>query len=274
MNYRHAFHAGNFADVVKHAVLALVIEALKRKDRAFFALDTHAGVGVYDLSGPEATKTGEWRDGIGRLLDQPDPPPQLTPYLSVTERLGSWAYPGSPEVIRALARPQDRIVLAELHPEDHAALKRRYGDDERVSVHHRDAYEALKAMLPPHERRGVVLIDPPFEEKDEFDKVKRGLAEALKRFPTGHYIVWYPIKGPEPVEAFLRDLTAMKPPSLLCAELRTTLTNLHYRLNGCGLALINPPWRLDEDLAMLLPWLANALAPEGGQSLDWIIRPS
>ncbi|MCR6629009.1 MAG: 23S rRNA (adenine(2030)-N(6))-methyltransferase RlmJ [Magnetospirillum sp.] len=276
MNYRHAYHAGNFADVQKHAILALVIEQLKRKDGAFRYVDTHAGIGAYDLSSVQAEKTGEWRDGIGRVLAEPDPPTELEPYLRAVEAVnpggGVLHYPGSPAVAAALARPVDRLALCELHPEDAAALRRRFAADARVGVHHMDGYTALKAMLPVPERRGLVLIDPPFEVKDEFAQMRKGLAQALKRWPTGLYGLWYPIKAREPVARFHADLAMLGLSKALVAEVMIHRDDAPDRLNGAGLVLVNPPWKLDEALGVLLPWLARVLAPgEGSHRLDWLV---
>ncbi|MEW5728734.1 MAG: 23S rRNA (adenine(2030)-N(6))-methyltransferase RlmJ [Pseudomonadota bacterium] len=277
MNYRHAYHAGNFADVVKHAVLALVIEHLCRKEAGFLYLDTHGGVGVYDLASEQAGKTGEWRAGIGRVLAAPEPPLALTPYLDAVRAMNAGLpeprrYPGSPWLARVLSRPRDRLALCELHPEDNAALKRLFKGEKRVGVHHMDGYEALKAMLPPPERRGVVLIDPPFEVKDELLRLRKGLAQALKRWPTGLYAIWYPIKDRAPIDRFHADLTMLAPPPTLVAELRVRAGDDPFKLNGCGLVLVNPPWKLDEALADLLPWLAGTLAPgAGSHRLEWLV---
>lgn len=276
MNYRHAYHAGNFADVQKHAVLALVIEHLKRKDTAFRYIDTHAGIGAYDLSSVQADKTGEWRDGIARVLAAKAPPAELAPYLRVIEGMNSGGgmlhYPGSPALVAALARPIDRLALCELHPEDVELLRRRFRSDGRVGVHHMDGYVALKAMLPPPERRGLVLIDPPFEKRDELATMRKGLANAMKRWPTGLYALWYPIKAREPVARFHADLAMMGLPKTLVAEVMIHGDDAPDRLNGAGLVLINPPWKLDEALSTLLPWLARVLAPETGFSrLDWLV---
>lgn len=276
MNYRHAYHAGNFADVQKHAVLALVIEHLKRKDSPFRYVDTHAGIGAYDLSSVPAEKTGEWRDGIGRVLAEPAPPAELAPYLQAVEAInpggGVLHYPGSPAVVAALSRPVDRLSLCELHPEDAEILRRRFRADGRVGVHHRDGYTALKAMLPPPERRGLVLIDPPFEVRDEFALMRKGLESALKRWPTGMYALWYPIKSREPVARFHADLVMLGLPKTLVAEVMIDTGDAPDRLNGAGLVLVNPPWKLDEALSSLLPWLAGVLAPGAGLArLDWLV---
>lgn len=275
MNYRHAYHAGNFADVHKHAILALVIEHLKRKDAPFLYADTHAGIGAYDLASVQAEKTGEWKSGIGRVLEQPDPPAELRPYLDAVAALnpdgGLKLYPGSPAVVSALARPNDRLALCELHPEDAETLRWSFARDKRVGVHHMDGYTALKALLPPPERRGLVLIDPPFEVRDEFERMRKGLAQAMKRWPTGLYALWYPIKARAPVDRFHADLAMLGLPKTLVAEVMIQDGDDPNRLNGCGLVLINPPWKLDESLAVLLPWLARVLAPTGFSRLDWLV---
>jgi len=279
MNYRHAFHAGNFADVVKHAALALVIAHLKRKEAPFLVLDTHAGIGVYDLAAPEAEKTGEWKGGIGRVLAAAAVPDELAPYLEVVAGLnpegGIRRYPGSPMVARRLMRAQDRLALVELHPEDHGELARRFAGHARVGLHRMDGYAALTALLPPPERRGVVLIDPPYEDRDELARLCRALAQAGRRWPTGIYLAWYPIKAKAPVDRFLAELAMQGLPAVLAAEIRLRGGDDPATLNGCGLAVVNPPWQFDAAMAAMLPWLADTLAPEdGGWRLDWVVRPA
>lgn len=276
MNYRHAYHAGNFADVMKHAIIALVVESLLRKDKPFFVLDTHAGLGGYDLASVAAEKTGEYRDGIARVLDHPTPCPSLAPYLKIVRDAnpdgGLRWYPGSPEVVRALMRPDDRMALVELHPEDAEVLRRRFFADRRVGVHHQDGYVAAKGLLPPPERRGLVLIDPPFEVKDELDRLRQSLRRIHRLWPTGIVMVWYPIKGREPLRRFHQAIRDEGGSKTLAAELLIRPDDDPFRLNGSGLLIINPPWRLDESLAELLPWLADRFAPgQGGWSLDWLI---
>jgi 23S rRNA (adenine2030-N6)-methyltransferase len=276
MNYRHAFHAGNFADVVKHATVALMVAHLRRKDGAFFVLDSHAGVGAYDLVGGPADRTGEYKAGIARVLEAALPPPEIAPYLDAVRAFNPDGalryYPGSPELVRGLLRPQDRLAAVELHPEDVLALRANLGGDRRALVHHMDGYVALKALLPPPERRGLVLVDPPFEAKDEFARMERGLGQALRRWPTGLYALWYPIKHREPVAAFHRALAAERLPKTLVAELLVRPDDDPFRLNGCGLVLVNPPWKLDEALAALLPWLAGVLAPATGSwRMEWLV---
>jgi 23S rRNA (adenine2030-N6)-methyltransferase len=273
MNYRHAYHAGNFADVMKHATLALAIAALKRKETPFFALDTHAGIGAYDLEAPQADKTGEYLNGIARVLDAPDPPAELEPYLAVVR---SWnaggalrRYPGSPELVRGLMRPQDRMALVELHPEDVETLRARFHGDRRVGVHHLDGYTAAKGLLPPAERRGLVLMDPPFEVKNEFERLLAALRRARKLWPTGLYMVWYPIKGREAVDSFLQAIADQGGPEALTVELLLRPAVDPFKLNGSGLLIINPPWQLRENLERILPWLTGLMAPGAG---TWGIR--
>jgi 23S rRNA (adenine2030-N6)-methyltransferase len=275
VNYRHAYHAGNAADVFKHAVLALVIENLKRKDSAFALLDTHAGIGRYDLWTEWPNKTQEYQEGIGRLWEAPDPPSALAPYLKVVRALNGKLlrfYPGSPALAQALIRPQDRLILAELHPDDAARLKAEFGGDRRVAVHHRDGWEALKAFLPPKEKRGLALIDPPYEKPDELERLVRALAKTRERWAGGVLLAWYPVKDRPPISAFHTRLAEAIGAPTLAAELLTHPDDRPDRLNGSGLILVNPPWRVDRALAETLPWLAARLDRGGGASrLDWLV---
>jgi 23S rRNA (adenine2030-N6)-methyltransferase len=267
VNYRHAYHAGGFSDVVKHAVLALLIERLKEKPAAFSVLDTHAGIGQYDLDAEVAGKTGEWQHGIGRLLDG-EAHPLLRPYLDAVK---AKPYPGSPRLVRALLRPQDRLVLCELHPEDFAALKREFRGDAQVALHHRDAWEALPALVPPKEKRGLALVDPAFEVTDEFARMLNAVQAAHRRWPGGQYALWYPIKHRGPVGIFLGALKATGMRKLLLLELTVHRELTPDRLNGCGMVLINPPWQFDAALLELLPWLQQRLAQSGGDArVEWL----
>ena len=276
MNYRHAYHAGNFADVLKHAVLALVIEHLKRKEAPFRVIDTHAGAGRYQLTSVEAAKTGEWRDGIGRLLDKDAKPlpaevaRRLQPYLDAVRSGSAGAiasYPGSPCLALNLMRRQDRLIANELHEEERARLEAVVGRDARAKVMALDGWVALKSLLPPKERRGVVLIDPPFEEERELERLTAGLEEAIARFATGTYLAWYPIKDEKPVERFRKAIAAMalpKPP--LYAELLIRPPRDPDILNGCGLVVVNGPYTLEDDLRVVLPELSRRLARAPGAS--------
>jgi 23S rRNA (adenine2030-N6)-methyltransferase len=283
VNYRHAYHAGSFTDVVKHAVLALALERLKAKDAAFCVLDTHAGIGRYDLTAPAARKTGEYMTGIGRLLER-DPqslPGELRPYLGAVRALNGGAlrqgglrwYPGSPRLVRSLLRRQDRLMALELHPEDAAALAALFERDPQVTVQQMDGYTGLKALLPPKERRGLVLIDPPFEVKDEFERLVQGLRQAHRRWATGHYIIWYPIKDRQPVAAFHDALKATGIARILAVELLLRPAEEPQRLNGCGLVLVNPPWPIEDKLRKLMPVLATILGaePGGGSRVEWLV---
>jgi 23S rRNA (adenine2030-N6)-methyltransferase len=274
MNYRHAYHAGNFADVLKHAVLSLVLVHLAKKAAPFRVIDTHAGIGLYDLAGEEAVKTGEWRDGIGRLLG-PDAAALpaaaaalLKPYLSAIEALNldgmARRYPGSPCLALALMRDDDRLVANELHPEDAATLRRTLARDRRAKVLELDGWLALKAQLPPKERRGVVLVDPPFEEPGELDRIITGLDNARRRFGGGVYLLWYPIKDSRPVARFHQAIAKIAPPGSLAVELLIRAPLDVDRLNGCGLVVLNPPFTLESDLGVLLPALAERLSDGAG----------
>jgi len=279
MNYRHIYHAGNFADVVKHAVLALVIEHLKQKPQPFRVVDTHAGTGLYDLSGVEAQKTGEWRDGIGRLLAArlPDEVAEiLAPYLAVVRAENGGGelerYPGSPLLARRLMREGDRLIANEAHPEDHARLEALFARDPAAKILSLDGWVALKAVLPPKERRGVTLIDPPFEEPGEFGRLVDALKECHRRFATGVVILWYPVKDRRQITAFRRDIAATGIAKLLVAELTVGAPVADGDLVGTGLLIANPPFTLEPKLARLLPALAEILArgKGAGSDLAWL----
>ena len=267
MNYRHAYHAGNFADVMKHAVLCRVITHLRAKPGAFRVIDTHAGAGVYDLRGTEAGKTLEWRDGIGRLMHAELEAPVralLAPYLDAVAALnpnGALAvYPGSPALARSLLRSQDRLIACELEPQAAAALARELGGDVRTKAVAIDGWTALNAYVPPKERRGLVLIDPPFEQGEEYSRLSQGLAAAHRKWPTGQYLVWYPIKAASEVAAFVRKLARSRIAKMLRVELIVTSSAAETGLRGSGLIVVNPPWTLHEELKVLLPALARLLS--------------
>ena len=273
MNYRHAYHAGNFADVHKHAALTLLLGHLRRKETPFHVLDTHAGIGRYDLEGIEAGKTGEWEGGIGKLIARSDP--VLSEYLSLVRNentgLSPRFYPGSPLLLRRLIRPIDRLTLVELHPEDAATLRQLFHRDRQTRIREEDAYQALKATLPPKERRGLVLIDPPYEQTDEMQSLAKGLGEALRRWPTGIYAIWYPIKSAAEVDRFKAEIANLGRPCL-ASELMLFATSDESRLNGSGLVLINPPWQLDGQLAQLTSCLHAALGCQGKTGMQWLAK--
>lgn len=266
MNYHHAYHAGNFADVVKHAILTTLANALSHKDTPFCYLDTHAGEGVYDLSSSSSQKTKEYEQGIGLLMRQPNPPEAILPYLNIIKTINHHQnklliYPGSPSLVRHCLRPQDRMLLAELHPKTYDTLKTIFRSDKQVSVHLIDGYQALKAFLPPKERRGLILIDPPYENPKELSQIASLLPTALKRFETGVYAIWYPIKDRPPVERFHRIIKQTVTRPMLVAELSIYPETTPQHLNGCGLLIINPPWQVDEQIKSYLPWLWSTLSP-------------
>jgi 23S rRNA (adenine2030-N6)-methyltransferase len=260
LNYRHAFHAGNFADCMKHALLVWCIRALQRKDKPLFLLDTHAGIGRYDLAGSEAARTGEWQHGIARLRE--DPPPPLADYVALASADGVFSYPGSPELMVRLARPGDRVALCELHGDDAATLRQRYRG--RAAVHARDGFEALGALLPPAERRALVLIDPPYEAADEFDRCAAALAGIARKFAPATVLAWYPIKGRAPSRAFLDALREAGLRDLVAAELLLRPPLDAARLNGCGVLVRNPPYGFEAAADGTLAALAARLAGPGG----------
>jgi 23S rRNA (adenine2030-N6)-methyltransferase len=255
VNYRHVFHAGNFGDCMKHAVLVWLLRALQRKSAPMFVLDSHSGAGCYDLCSGPVARTEEWRKGIGRLLE--DPPAALADYVGLVRSLG--LYPGSPTIVRALLRSDDRLACCELHPEDAGALRRRFGGDRLVAVHHRDAWEALGALLPPKERRGLVLIDPPFEDPREFSRLTEGLTVGWRRFRGGVFAAWYPIKQRATARQFLTDIQASGMRDIVAAELCLREPTDPARLNGCGMLVVNPPYHFEQEVPAILEALLDRL---------------
>jgi 23S rRNA (adenine2030-N6)-methyltransferase len=277
MNYRHAFHAGGPADVVKHAVLARILSHLRSKPAAFRVIDTHAGAGLYDLHGPEANRSPEWRDGIHRLMTTPIEGPAralLAPYLDVVSALNPGGalsiYPGSPALTRALLRSQDRLVACEIEPGAAAALSHNFGGDRRIRTVAIDGWTALNAYVPPPERRGVVLVDPPFEAGDDFVRLALALEGAHRKWATGIFLVWYPIKGRQDPDALARRLRRSPIPKVLRTEVDFGPARAPGRLGGCGLVVVNPPWTLADELQILVPTLATIFA--GAGRVDWVSR--
>ncbi len=259
MNYRHAFHAGNFADCVKHALTLALLRSLLAKPKPLAVLDTHAGIGAYDLSAPEPQRTGEWRDGIARVMESPDS--ALADYQAQIRSAGYPAsYPGSPVLARALLRPGDRLMLCELHPEDAATLRARFRRDPQTAVHQRDAWEAVTALTPFPERRGLVLIDPPFEQEGEFDRMSQAIATLRHRFRAAVIAGWYPIKHRAPVRAFHMALRDQQVPDCLACELTLREPTDPTRLNGCGLLVANAPFGFEDQARAILPALLAALS--------------
>jgi 23S rRNA (adenine2030-N6)-methyltransferase len=286
MNYRHHFHAGNFADVCKHALLVQLVRGLQRKEKGFLFLDTHAGRGRYDLSGAERgdslERKPEHPDGIGRLWNRTDLPTALAEYVALVREFDRQAgnssdtpcfYPGSPRLVQALVRPQERLALCEKQPDEFVTLRDELTFVDRASVHQIDGYTALRAMLPPQEKRALVLIDPPFEEQNEFAQIVAGLRDGLRRLPGGTFAVWYPLTERARVDAFLDELGALELPPMFIAEVMIAGDSAPMKMKGCGLAVLNPPWQIDRVIAPLMPLLAELLAqaPGGGGRLRWLV---
>ncbi len=278
MNYRHAFHAGNFADVVKHAVIARIIAHLRRKDAPFRVIDTHAGIGLYDLSADEAVRTGEWREGIGRVIAARRPADVealLAPWLDVVAAVnaehaapdridgGLSFYPGSPLLMRRLLRAQDALTAVELHPADFQTLAGLFHRDRQVKAVELDGWLALGSFVPPKERRGLVVIDPAFEEPGEMDRLADGLIRAYGRWPTGTYLGWYPVKSVAQVDGMHRRLLDAGIGGLLAVDVFVRTVS-DGPLPGAGLVVINPPWTLKDELAVLMPWFRDLLAQGAG----------
>ena len=308
MNYQHAFHAGNFADVHKHIVLTRILDYLRQKPAAFRVIDTHAGAGLYNLLGPQAARSGEWRDGIGRLFAMPRSGAAGTdsmevlvaPYLDIIAALNPGGtlrlYPGSPLIVKALLRTQDRLIACELEPTAAALLKAALYGDARAKVLSIDGWVGLFANIPPKERRGLIVIDPPYEETVEFARLSDALAQAYRKWPNGLYLLWYPIKSIEktrfsqvfstvPPASSRRQQTVYRRegadtlawrlrrtgiPKLLRCELSIGPARGEGGLTGSGLIVVNPPFPLERELRMLLPALVRILAPTGGYRLDWL----
>ena len=281
MNYRHAFHAGSFADVLKHAVLAMALELLTTKPKPLRVIDTHAGIGSYRLDSDEARRTGEWQSGIGRLIGpSAGPLPDdisalLAPYLSAVGGCNSGGelqvYPGSPSLALALLRSDDRLIANELHPADAEALHRNLRGDPRAKVLSLDGWQALRALLPPKERRGLILIDPPFEEPGEFQRLIDGLEQATRRFATGTYVLWLPVKEPRQVASFRAALARLGLGKLFWLELHTEALATAGKLAGTAVVILNPPFGLEARIGKLMPFLADRLATGPGAS--WRFGP-
>jgi len=280
MNYRHVYHAGNFADVHKHILLVRVIEYLKRKDKPFRVIDTHAGTGDYDLSSAEAQKTGEWRDGIARLLEAPLAEPAaalVAPYLDIVRGFNQGHpfryYPGSPAITRSLLRARDRLTAIEKHPQDAFSLRTRFAGDFQARVIELDGWLALGAHVPPKERRGLVLVDPPFEEAGEFARLAEGVARAWRRWPGGIYLVWYPIKDRAAVHRFRSDLQASGVTGVLDVTFEIRRAAQEPRLDGSGMVVVNPPYTLKAEMEAIMPALASLLGTAdcpGGRT-EWLV---
>lgn len=269
LSYRHAFHAGNHADVLKHSVLALIAEYLKQKDKPFWYIDTHAGAGRYALDSAEAKKNAEFAGGIAKLLEHRHRMPDcLQPYFAVIDKLRSEAplsYPGSPWFAAQLLRDADRLRLFEMHPRDAELLTQTFERDRRVAVASSDGFDGLKALLPPPTRRALVLIDPPYELKDDYTRVIAALQDSLRRFATGTYAIWYPLL-PRPESARLpQQLVALNAPSLRI-ELQIDKPTADFGMYGSGMFVINPPWLLQDQMKIVLPLLRDILGKNGNST--------
>ncbi len=274
--YRHLFHAGNFADVFKHSLLTQLVLVLEKKDKPFFVLDTHAGIGLYDLTHPWAQKNAEYKDGIALLWERKDVPNTMVPYLEAVRAENVHGtlrfYPGSPRIVRRLLRPNDRMVLIELNRKDCEELETLFRGDRQVMVRMMDGYQALRAFLPPKERRGLVFIDSSFDRAQEFRRLTEGLVEAHRRFATGVYGLWYPMMEPTAMRGFERGMLATGIPRILQMELSVSADDLGGHMRGCGLLVVNPPFGYEEIARSILDWLWPVLSRDrdGGHTLRWL----
>ncbi len=276
LSYRHSFHAGNHADVVKHIVQSLILDALKQKDKPFVYHDTHSGVGRYDLQDERSEKTGEYKDGIAKIWQQQDLPAEIQSYLDAITALNKddvlRYYPGSPRVARAQIREQDRMVLTELHPNDFPLLLQEFRGDRQVKMFKEDGFARLKASLPPKERRGVVLIDPPYELKHEYMDVVNAIKNSYQRWATGTYAIWYPVVYRENITKMIKGLEKLGIRKILQIELGVAPDSDERGMTASGMIVINPPWKLESQMQAILPWLQQAIAPETGHHLvEWIV---
>lgn len=277
LSYRHGFHAGNHADVFKHLALSLIVQALLNKDKPVFYLDTHAGAGQYDLKANMAQKNREYASGIERLWGAKDAPSLGQAYLQTLAGLNPGDalqhYPGSPYWVQQWLRPQDRMVFCELHPNESTVLEANFAWDRRVRVAAMNGYQAVKALLPPAERRGLVLIDPAFELRDEWHNLLEAIQEGHRRWATGIFAVWYPLQDRFTANGFLHRLQRCGIRKILLAEFSVLNPTDVLRLNGSGMVVINPPWHLEEQLNTLLPWLWEKLSVEGQGKwrVEWLV---
>ncbi|AZP44468.1 MULTISPECIES: 23S rRNA (adenine(2030)-N(6))-methyltransferase RlmJ [Rahnella] len=277
LSYRHSFHAGNHADVLKHTVQSLIIESLKEKEKPFLYLDTHAGAGRYQLSGEHAERTGEYLEGIARIWQRDDIPEELAAYMSVVNHFNRNEslryYPGSPLIARQLLREDDKLHLTELHPSDFPLLRSEFQKDDRTRVARADGYQQLKAQLPPPSRRGLILMDPPYEMKTDYQDVVKGIQEGYKRFATGTYALWYPVVMRQQIKKMLRDLEATGIRRILQIELGVRPDSDQRGMTASGMIVINPPWKLEQQMNNVLPWLLKVLVPSGTghTTVNWVV---
>lgn len=275
LSYRHSFHAGNHADVLKHLVLMLIIENLQQKEKGFYYLDTHAGVGRYRLFSEEAEKTAEFEQGIARLWQRDDLPEEVARYIKLIKQVnyGGKAlryYAGSPLIAAKMLRPQDRALLTELHPSDYPLLRNNFKEFDNVTTKRDNGFQQLKATLPPKEQRGLVLIDPPYELKEDYDLVVNAIEEGYKRFATGIYAIWYPVVLRQQTKRILKGLEKTGIRKILQIELAVRPDSDKRGMTASGMIVINPPWTLTQQMQNILPYLTNVLVPEGTGS--WTVK--
>ncbi|EKF9247715.1 23S rRNA (adenine(2030)-N(6))-methyltransferase RlmJ [Vibrio cholerae] len=276
LSYRHSFHAGNHADVLKHIVQSLILNSLQQKEKPFVYHDTHSGVGRYDLTHEWSEKTGEYKQGIARVWQQDHIPAELDGYLDAIRQLNQGEtlryYPGSPRVARAHLREQDRMVLTELHPSDYPLLEQEFHRDRQVSIYKEDGFARLKASLPPQERRGLVLIDPPYELAKEYRDVVRAIAQSYKRWATGIYAIWYPVVNRCDIDDMLEGLQGLEIRKILQIELGVAPDTNERGMTASGMIVINPPWTLESQMQTILPFLKQAIAPATGHyKVEWVV---
>ncbi|MDN3679601.1 23S rRNA (adenine(2030)-N(6))-methyltransferase RlmJ [Vibrio tapetis subsp. quintayensis] len=276
LSYRHSFHAGNHADVVKHIVQSLILDALAQKETPYVYHDTHSGVGRYDLTHEWSEKTGEYKQGISRVWQQTDIPADIKTYLSAITDLNQGDelryYPGSPRVARAHLRPQDRMVLTELHPSDHPLLEQEFHRDRQVKIYKEDGFQRLKGSLPPKERRGLVLIDPPYELANEYRDVVKAIGQSHKRWATGIYAIWYPVVNRYDIDDMIKGLEKLGIRKILQIELGVSPDTNERGMTASGMIVINPPWKLESQMKQILPFLQQAIAPATGHhKVEWIV---
>ncbi|WP_336935188.1 23S rRNA (adenine(2030)-N(6))-methyltransferase RlmJ [Vibrio cholerae] len=276
LSYRHSFHAGNHADVLKHIVQSLILNSLQQKEKPFVYHDTHSGVGRYDLTHEWSEKTGEYKQGIARVWQQDNIPAELDSYLGAIRQLNQGEtlryYPGSPRVARAHLREQDRMVLTELHPSDYPLLEQEFHRDRQVSIYKEDGFARLKASLPPQERRGLVLIDPPYELAKEYRDVVRAIAQSYKRWATGIYAIWYPVVNRCDIDDMLEGLQGLEIRKILQIELGVAPDTNERGMTASGMIVINPPWTLESQMQSILPFLKQAIAPATGHyKVEWVV---
>ncbi|PVX42729.1 23S rRNA (adenine2030-N6)-methyltransferase [Pasteurella langaaensis DSM 22999] len=277
LSYRHSFHAGNHADVIKHIVQMLIIESLQQKEKGFYYLDTHSGVGRYRLFSEESEKTAEFAEGIGCLWQRDDLPEEVARYIAQIKKVNYGGkelryYAGSPLIAAQMLRPQDRALLTELHPTDFPLLRNNFKGFDNIQTKRDDGFQQLKATLPPKERRGLVLIDPPYELKEDYDLVVKAIEEGYKRFATGVYAIWYPVVLRQQTKRIVKGLEATGIRKILQIEFAVRPDSDQRGMTASGMIVINPPWQLEAQMKKILPYLVKVLVPEGtgSYSVKWI----